>query len=207
MSIFQGVLDKTRLEFDDSLDQAISRELKSTKYTISVAESVTCGLLAQRLTRFPGSSVFFQTGLICYTPISKIQFCGLSPAVLQKYGDMNSVVALEMAKGLQQKTKSNIVISTTGLLGPVNSKYDASMIGTVFIGLVFDNIHYSRHYKFKGSREVVQQQAQVAALVHLKQMLTNEKMKKKELLMEENKKRALDFAISQIEKVMVKALS
>ena len=126
MNVFQSVLDKTTLNFDENLDQVVSRELKSAKLTISVAEGVTGGALASRLTRLPGSSLFFQTGIVCYQSLSKIQFCGLSPSTIKKYGDINSIVAIEMANGLKQKTNSDIVVANTGLLGPANESYDQS---------------------------------------------------------------------------------
>jgi len=44
-----------------------------------VAESCTGGLIANRLTDVPGSSVYFERGLVTYSNEAKIQLLGVPP--------------------------------------------------------------------------------------------------------------------------------
>ena len=49
------------------LEEIVARELTLNHATIATAESCTGGLLAERLTRIPGSSAYFLGGVVCYS--------------------------------------------------------------------------------------------------------------------------------------------
>src|SRR4029077_14531558 len=50
-----------------SLEEVVAQLLIEHRATISAAESCTGGLLAERLTRIPGSSSYFLGGVVCYS--------------------------------------------------------------------------------------------------------------------------------------------
>ena len=51
----------------ETLEEVVARVLTENRATIAVAESCTGGLLAERLTNIPGSSVYFLGGVVCYS--------------------------------------------------------------------------------------------------------------------------------------------
>jgi nicotinamide-nucleotide amidase len=53
-------------------DKQIADLLKKSKQTVSVAESVTGGLISSRLTSVPGSSDYFIGSIVCYHPRIKV---------------------------------------------------------------------------------------------------------------------------------------
>lgn len=169
--IFQNFLNNELKNFDNKLDHDVLRLLKETKTTISVAESITSGLLSQRLTSLPGSSDYFDSGIICYSPTSKVKFCNVSLETIQEKGVVSAEVALEMVKGLKEQTSSMVCISTTGIAGPPNRDYTEKQTGLVYIGFYFNDKTTVKKFQFSGSREEIQYQATQAALGYLKQWL------------------------------------
>tara|TARA_Y100000590_G_scaffold387740_1_gene461566 strand:- start:1234 stop:1722 length:489 start_codon:yes stop_codon:yes gene_type:complete len=131
---------------------------------ISLAESCTGGLLSSLLTQIPGSSEFFESSYIVYSNKSKINSLGVSPSILKKYGAVSKNTSLHMAKSLYKKTKTNIVLSITGVAGP-DGGTKKNPVGTVFftIGLKDKQkiLYKTFHKKFKniGRRNIQQKSA------------------------------------------------
>ena len=57
-----------------TLEDAVGRLLRDKELTLATAESCTAGLLAERLTRAPGSSDYFLGGLVTYSNRAKVMF-------------------------------------------------------------------------------------------------------------------------------------
>ena len=111
---------------------------------------------------------------MCYTPLMKIQLCGVSPATLRKYGAVSEQVAMEMAKGVQKWGNSTCSLSVTGLAGSYTLP-QAEPTGLVFIGLIVQTIEKVQMFKLEGDRQSIRVQATTAALVLLRQVLRRER--------------------------------
>ena len=141
---------------------------KDKKLNISIAESCTGGLLSALFTQVPGSSEFFDSSYIVYSNKSKINLLGVSAAIIKKYGSVSKNTSLGMAKSLYKKSKTNIVISITGVAGP-DGGTKSNPVGTVFftIGLKnMKNVSYKTfHKKFKNTgRRSIQQKSVLFAI-------------------------------------------
>ena len=112
----------------------VSSILVKKKITISVVESCTGGLLSSSLTSIPGSSKYFQLGLITYSNNSKIKLLKIPKRILIKYGAVSNEVCLLMARNLRKKYNSNISISITGIAGPGGGT-KKKPVGLVYIGV------------------------------------------------------------------------
>jgi PncC family amidohydrolase len=86
--------------------------------TLAIAESCTGGLLSHFMTMLPGSSSFFQAGLVTYSNASKLSILGLAPATIETYGVISETAAREMAEKVRALLKTDYALATTGNLGP-----------------------------------------------------------------------------------------
>src|SRR5690606_15740794 len=96
------------------IEEILINLLREKQMKVSLCESCTGGLISSKITKIPGASLVFDRGLITYSNNAKINELNVSPYTLEKYGAVSEQTAYEMAKGLLEKTKSDIVLSITG---------------------------------------------------------------------------------------------
>jgi nicotinamide-nucleotide amidase len=118
----------------DPLEAVIGKSLLEMKATLAVAESVTGGGLADRITSVPGCSQWFVGGLITYSRQMKVELLGVSQDALDEFGAVSKETAEAMARGARMKTGADYAISITGNAGPTTDGNEAP-VGTVWVGL------------------------------------------------------------------------
>lgn len=118
----------------DSMERVLVDKLHEAHLTLSVAESCTGGLIAKRITDIPGCSDVFFGGCVTYTNEVKQRLLGVSAETLDAHGAVSSETAIEMARGVRERTGSDIGISATGIAGPGGGT-DETPVGTVFLGI------------------------------------------------------------------------
>ena len=121
---------------EEGLDKLVMKLLLERGMTMSAAESCTGGLLAKRMTDFPGSSAVFAGGVVSYTNEMKIKALGVKPETIEAHTVYSREVAEEMAEGVKALTGSDLGIGITGLAGPADD--GVNKVGTVCIGLATD---------------------------------------------------------------------
>ena len=112
---------------------ALIKLLKRRGLTVSTAESITGGGLAEAFTSVPGSSAVYQGGLITYSDVSKTKFLGVTKRVLNKHTAVSEEVAIQMAQSARTQFKTDFAISTTGVAGP--GRAYGQKVGTVWIAI------------------------------------------------------------------------
>jgi len=145
------------------LEQVVGDLLAARHVTIAVAESCTGGLLASRLTDVPGSSSYFDRGMVCYSNEAKITLLGVSRETLAQHGAVSEPVAHEMAAGVRDRAGTTIGVGVTGIAGPGGAT-DTKPVGTVAIAVVAPDERLNRTFRFAGPREQIKYQAAQAAL-------------------------------------------
>ncbi len=118
----------------DSMERVLVDRLHEKKLTLSAAESCTGGLISKRITDIAGCSDVFLGGCVTYTNDVKQKLLGVSAATLDRFGAVSAETALEMARGVRERTGSDIGISATGIAGPGGGS-DQTPVGTVFLGI------------------------------------------------------------------------
>jgi len=103
----------------------------NNNFNISVAESCTGGLLSSSIIEQSGASNFFNTGFVTYSNIAKINNLNVNKKLIDTYGAVSKETSLAMAKGVYKITKSNLIVSITGVAGP-NGGTKINPIGTVY---------------------------------------------------------------------------
>ena len=96
----------------------VLHQLRDAHQTVSVAESLTGGLLASAITEIPGASDVFLGGVVAYDARLKSELLGVDSALIAQHGVVSREVATAMASGIASRTRSDWAIATTGVAGP-----------------------------------------------------------------------------------------
>jgi nicotinamide-nucleotide amidase len=139
---------------DKTMEAVVGELLHEREMTLSVAESCTGGLIGHRLTSVPGSSLYFERGVIVYSNRSKVEMLGVRQQTIDSYGAVSDQAAREMAEGIKGIAQTDMGLAVTGIAGPLGGTEDKP-VGTVFIGLSVDDRIFSAQYRFSGEREKV----------------------------------------------------
>jgi nicotinamide-nucleotide amidase len=135
----------------EPMEVVVGELLRQRGETVSVAESCTGGLLAERLTSVPGSSDYFEAGLVTYTRRQKAELLGVTTDPL-----VSKETAEAMAIGALQRTGSTYALSTTGVAGPGQGG-ETAPVGTVYVGIADANGVRTAHRQFLGDRDRIRQ--------------------------------------------------
>jgi len=153
------------------LEAVVGERLRETGATLSVAESCTGGLLAERITSIAGSSDYFAGGFLVYTNRLKSSLVGVDAKLLEEHGAVSEPVAEMMASGARSRTGSTFALSVTGVAGPGGGT-EAKPVGTVVIGLAGPDGCRAQRFRFIGDRARVRALAAQYALDMLRKELS-----------------------------------
>lgn len=131
--------------------------------SIAVAESCTAGLIASKLTTLPGSSSYFNGGVVAYKNEIKTKILGVSQSIIDEKTEVSVEVVNQMAKSVLEKFDANFAIATTGYAGPAGGT-NKNPIGTVFIAIASVLGVVVNRFVFLGDRQSVVNQASESAL-------------------------------------------
>src|SRR5688572_20784670 len=92
----------------DPVEVSIGRLLTTHGLKLSAAESCTGGLLADRITNIPSSSVYFLGGVVAYAYEAKVKLLGVSWDTLKAHGAVSRETVLEMARGARDLFESDL---------------------------------------------------------------------------------------------------
>ena len=151
------------------LSKIVVKRLQKLNKTLSVAESITAGGIANQITQVPGASKVFFGGVIAYSDESKVSQLAISKADIKKLTAVSEQVAIEMAKSVRKKFKTDIAISTTGVAGP--GKAYGQKAGTVWIGISTQKESFAVSLLLSGDREMIRHATITSALAALERIL------------------------------------
>lgn len=155
---------------NELLEEVIARLLKERGLTVAIAESCTGGNLSNLLTNVPGSSAFFERGIVSYSNASKVEILRVNEDTIAEHGAVSLEVARQMAEGIKSISGTDLGISITGILGPTGAT-TGKPVGLVFIGLCDDKVCTAREFYFGNDRILNKQKATQAALDMIRRSL------------------------------------
>ncbi|MDF5754026.1 CinA family protein [Spongiactinospora sp. TRM90649] len=128
--------------------------LSGAGLTLSVAESLTGGLIGATFTAVPGASASFRGGVIAYATELKARLLAVPGELLAREGAVHPEVAAAMARGVRELTGSSYGLAVTGVAGP--EPQDGRPVGTVHIALSGpgDGL-WQRDARLRGSRDEI----------------------------------------------------
>jgi nicotinamide-nucleotide amidase len=153
-----------------AMESVVGELVRSRQMTMAVAESCSGGLLASRLTDVPGSSDYFDRGLVCYSNAAKVEWLGVPETLIAQHGAVSEPVAEAMADGVRSRAGSSIGIGVTGIAGPGGGT-PQKPVGTVAVAVVTPVGRSVRTFLFVGPRDMVKYQSAQAAMNMLRLLL------------------------------------
>ncbi len=103
---------------DETLESVIGKLLKKRGQTLALAESCTGGYISHVITRVPGSSEYFNGGVVPYQNEMKIVHLGVHRETIETYGAVSEETVREMAEGVRKKFRSGYGLASSGIAGP-----------------------------------------------------------------------------------------
>jgi nicotinamide-nucleotide amidase len=147
----------------ETLEQIVLYYLEMHGATISVAESCTGGLVAERLTSISGASRSFLGGAVVYSNELKTQFAGVPPEMIERHGAVSKEVAAALAEGIRKRCGSTYGLGVTGIAGPGGGS-EEKPVGLVYVGVSDNDGTEVVERKFSGDRSRIRQYASQQAL-------------------------------------------
>ena len=142
---------------DDTMESVVLALMRSRGLTLGLAESVTGGLIAARLTDVPGASDVLRGAIVPSDRSLKTGILG-APDVHAVSKEM----ALAMAAGACRVLGADVGLATTGAAGP--GPHEGAEPGTVWIGLHLHGSTEAVMVRFNMARAMVRRLGTITAL-------------------------------------------
>lgn len=151
---------------DDTMESVVLELLRDRSLTLGLAESVTGGLVAARLTAVPGASTVLRGGVVSYASDVKFDLLGVTPGPV-----VTATAAGEMAVGAARVLGADVGLALTGVAGP--DEQDGQPVGTLHVGLAINGNVTTTSFRLPGQREQMRQFSVINSLDVLRRTLLN----------------------------------
>lgn len=159
--------NRAALPTDDDLHALalrVGEALQARHLMLATAESCTGGWIAKILTDIPGSSAWFDCGMVAYSYEAKQAMLGVRPQTLEREGAVSRETVIEMVSGALANSAASLAVAVTGIAGPGGGT-PGKPVGTVWIGWKRRGGYPKAEvFHFAGDREAVRRQTIAAAL-------------------------------------------
>jgi nicotinamide-nucleotide amidase len=136
---------------EEKLESFIGKMLLERKATVSCAESCTGGYIAHLFTSVPGSSKYFEGGVVSYSYDVKEKLLGVKADTLNSVGAVSEECVREMLEGLLTTAGTTYGIAVSGIAGP-DGGTDDKPVGTVWIAVGSKEKIIAKRFQFFPSR-------------------------------------------------------
>jgi len=149
---------------DESMESVVLAELRRRDLTLGLAESVTGGLVAARLTAIPGASDVLRGSIVSYASDVKFDLLGVTPGSV-----VTEATVGEMAEGARRVLAADVGLALTGVAGP--KEQEGVAVGTVCFGVALPTGTSTTTRRLGTEREQIRQFAVINALDLLRRRL------------------------------------
>ncbi len=155
-----------------ALAEQVAEGALQRRLMVVTAESCTGGWIAKTLTDLPGSSAWFDAGVVTYSYGAKEALLGVNAGTLERTGAVSEETALEMVSGALARFGAGVAVAVTGIAGPSGGTVEKP-VGTVWISWKRRGGYaHATLFQFQGDREAVRRQTVAAALSGVLRTLT-----------------------------------
>jgi len=117
---------------DTSLELEIQKICIEKQIKVATAESCTGGAVAARIVTIPGSSQYFNGGIIAYSNDIKKDLLFVHQNTLDTYGAVSEETVIAMVDGAIRRLDVDVAIAISGIAGP-NGGTTTKPVGTIWI--------------------------------------------------------------------------
>jgi nicotinamide-nucleotide amidase len=143
---------------DDTMESVVLQLLRERGLTLGLAESVTGGLVAGRITNVPGASEVFVGSVVSYASEVKFELLGVDRGPV-----VSEAAAAQMAEGARRVLGADVGLALTGVAGP--TEQDGMPVGTLCAGVALPDGRTITHtFRLPGLRDQMRQMAVITAL-------------------------------------------
>ncbi|MFM2183415.1 MAG: hypothetical protein RJB61_1709 [Actinomycetota bacterium] len=152
-----------------NMETVVLGMLRDRGLTLGLAESVTGGLVAGRLTEIPGASEVVRGSIVSYASDVKFGVLGVPEGPV-----VSEDAAAAMALGARRVLGSDVGLALTGVAGP--SEQDGMPVGTLCVGLALPGVGgaaavRTRTFRLPGLRDQMRQMSVITSLDMLRRAL------------------------------------
>lgn len=115
-----------------TLPEALGQLLLKQGKSLGLAESCTGGYLSHLITGIPGSSAYYNGGIVSYSNAFKEALLGVSSDTLNTFGAVSRETVLEMVQGILKQPGVDVGIAISGIAGPDGGTPEKP-VGTIWI--------------------------------------------------------------------------
>ena len=149
----------------ETMESVVLDLCRSRGLTLGLAESVTGGLVAGRLTSVPGASEVFRGSVVSYASEVKFDVLGVPAGPV-----VSESAAIAMAEGARRVLGSDVALSLTGVAGP--SEQDGQPVGTLWVGVALPGqVTTATALRMPGQRDQMRQMSVISSLDLLRRRL------------------------------------
>jgi nicotinamide-nucleotide amidase len=149
---------------EDTMESVVLDLLRVRGFTLGLAESVTGGLVAARLTAVPGASSVLRGGVVSYASDVKFELLGVTAGPV-----VSASAAAEMAVGAARVLGADVGLALTGVAGP--DEQDGQPVGTLHVGLSIRGNVTTASFRLPGLRDQMRQFSVINSLDVLRRAL------------------------------------
>ena len=163
---------KSESETEPLVNQ-LGQQLRERGWRLATAESCTGGWIAKLVTDIPGSSEWFETGVVTYSNRAKHQLLGVGLDLIDTHGAVSQAVVEAMVRGVLRISGADVALAVSGIAGPGGGT-EHKPVGTVWIacGGMRQAVE-SECFLFQGNRAQVRIQAAQMALERVLRLAKN----------------------------------
>jgi nicotinamide-nucleotide amidase len=149
---------------DETMEHAVGQLLGRLQWSLSVAESMTGGLVSSRIVDTPEASTWFKGSVVTYASELKFELLGVreGPVVCEE-------AAVQMAEGVRRRLGTDVGLSVTGVAGP--DRQEDQPVGTAWLGVALPTGSEAVHVRLPGDRLRIRQLATISLLDLLRRKL------------------------------------
>ncbi len=148
----------------------LSNALMTSGKVLSVAESITGGLIGVLITDIPGSSKIFWGSLVTYSDASKQKILGIKKDTIHTYSAVSKEVVELMAENALKLSKSDISLAVSGYAGGNDDSTED--IGLVWIAVKLNKgTVFSHKFNFTGSRDLIRHKTAIQGFLFAETVL------------------------------------
>ncbi|MEO6156941.1 MAG: nicotinamide-nucleotide amidohydrolase family protein, partial [Ilumatobacteraceae bacterium] len=149
---------------DDTMESVVLDMLRDRGWSLGLAESVTGGLVAGRITSVPGASDVFRGSVVSYASEVKFTLLGVPRGPV-----VSEAAAVAMAVGARRVLQADVAVSLTGVAGP--AEQDDMPVGTLCVAVATPAGVSARTFTLPGQRDQMRQMSVITALDYLRRQL------------------------------------